>query len=435
VTRREFNTLSLALQAARRRPNIVWMWADNLAYQDLSCYGSKRVATPNIDGLARRGVRFTQYYIAHTVCSPSRAALLTGRQPFRAGIVDVLRPDSPTGLPPDEITLATVLRRNGYRTQAIGKWHLGDKAPYLPTNHGFEHYFGMPYSMDMAPSHLYRDEKIADDLAGSRVEDVTIRYTDEAIDFVRRSAREPFFLYYSHTIPHPPLNLPASARKTPGRAIYDDAIEHMDEQTGRLLRVIDELGLRDNTLIFFSSDNGPMAPGGQTGGLRGRIRDAYEGGVRVPFIAAWPGHIPTGRVVDDVAIAYDIFPTVVRAAGADMPRDRVYDGQDITALLTGRGELSRRTPIFWVYLDRVTTIRDGRWKMHVASREKPLEKPELYDIDADAAESRNLAADQPEVVARLDAAIAAFQKQVPKVWSLQYPVRDARKLPSGPRRQ
>jgi len=191
MTRRAFLASGAAAAQSAPPPNIIWMWADNLAYQDLGCFGSKLVKTPNIDRLAAAGIRLTEYYVAHTVCSPSRAALLTGRQPFRAGIVDVLRPDSPSGLPGDEITLGTLLRRRGYRTQAIGKWHLGDKRRYLPLNHGFDHYFGMPYSMDMAPSHLYRDNEILEDLAGDRVATVTQRYTDEAIRFITAGGGKP----------------------------------------------------------------------------------------------------------------------------------------------------------------------------------------------------------------------------------------------------
>jgi arylsulfatase A-like enzyme len=419
--------------AGKPRPNIVWIWADNLAWQDLSCYGNTRARTPFLDRLAGEGVRFTQYYVAHTVCSPSRAALLTGRQPFRTGVVDVLRPDSPTGLASDEITIAALLRRAGYRTMAIGKWHLGDKPHHLPTAHGFEHYFGMPYSMDMLPAHLYRDAKIIEDLGGPNVETITERYVDEAIGFLRLHRERPLFLYVSHTLPHPPIHLPARAR-TPGRAVYDDAIEHLDRETGRLLAALEELGLRDRTLVFFSSDNGPMAPGGQTGGLRGRIRDAYEGGVRVPLLARWPGRIPPGRVVSEPAIAYDLFPTLARAAGVPVPGGRGYDGQDITALLEGKGEFRRRAPFFWVYLDRVTALRDGPWKLHVASRETPLAEPELYNVEEDPGESRNLAPERPEVVGRLRRSLEQFQAGVPKVWSLQYPVRDARKLPSGVRR-
>ncbi|MEK7409077.1 MAG: sulfatase-like hydrolase/transferase [Acidobacteriota bacterium] len=433
LSRRLFLSAAAAPLAAAYRPNIVWIWADNLAYQDLSVYGSRRVSTLAIDGLAHGGVRFTQYYVAHTVCSPSRAALLTGRQPFRTGIVDVLRPDSPAGLPADEVTLADVLRGLGYATAAIGKWHLGDRREYLPTEHGFDHYFGMPYSMDMLPAHLYRGHEIIEDLGGENVADITTRYVDEAIRFARANRRRPFFIYLSHTIPHPPLVLPAKERR-PGRPIYDDAIEYMDRETGRLLAVLDELRLGENTLVFFSSDNGPMAPGGQTGPLRGRIRDAYEGGVRVPFIASWPGRIPAGRVVGTPAIAYDVFPTVVRLAGARLPTNRLYDGQDIWPLLAGEGDFKRRQPFFWVYLDNVTAIRDGRWKLHVAEREKPRAAPELYDLESDPGESRPVADAHPEVVKTLRAKIAEFQATVPKVWRLDYPVRDPRKLKSGVRR-
>jgi arylsulfatase len=293
---------------AAERPDIIWIWADNLAFGDLGIYDGAPARTPRIDRLARTGVRFTNYYVAHTVCSPSRAALLTGRQPFRSGIVDVLRPDSPIGLPDEEITLAEALRSEGYETMAIGKWHLGDRRPYLPTSHGFDHYFGMPYSMDMAPSHLYRDEEIIEDLAGSKVENITERYTAEAIRFVAARRERPFFLYLSHTLPHPPINLPRQAR-TAGASLYQDAIAHLDEQTGRLLDELERVGLARNTLVFFSSDNGPMDAGGRTGVLRGRIRDAYEGGIRVPLIASWPGRLPAGRLVENTAIAYDIIPT------------------------------------------------------------------------------------------------------------------------------
>ncbi|MBL8218940.1 MAG: sulfatase-like hydrolase/transferase [Bryobacterales bacterium] len=282
--------------------------------------------------------------------------------------------------------------------------------------------------------HLHRDREVIEDLAGEKVETITERYADEAIAFLRAARGGPFFLYLSHTIPHPPIHLPARA-KHPGRDIYDDAIEHMDEQTGRILRVLDELGLRGNTLIFFSSDNGPMAPGGQTGGLRGRIRDAYEGGVRVPFLASWRGRIPAGRTVKDPAIAYDIFPTLARLAGAPMPRDREFDGQDIWPLLAGSGVIHREKPFYWVYLDNVTTVRDGKWKLHVGSRERALAEPELYDVEADPQESRNLASAEPAVVTRLRAQIALYQKGIPKVWPLMYPVRDKRKLPSGPRKK
>jgi arylsulfatase A-like enzyme len=422
-----------ALHAAQPAPNIVWIWADNLAYGDLGVYGSDRVKTPVIDRLATEGARFTQYYVAHTVCSPSRAALLTGRQPFRVGIVDVLRPDGPSGLPADEITLAEALRQQGYATQAIGKWHLGDRREFLPLQHGFDHYFGLPYSMDMLPTVLYRGNEIVDRLDGAKVQDVTIRMTDEAVRFIESNREQPFFLYFSHTIPHPPLNLPESVR-TLGKPVYDDAIEHMDEQIGRVLDTLDRLGLRENTLVVFTSDNGPMNRGGDTGGLRGRIRDSYEGGVRVPFMARWPGNIPSGQVIDTPAIAYDVFPTLLKLAGGELPEDRVYDGQDIGPLLLGKGGFQRRKPFIWVYLDNVTAIRDGRWKLHVANRDQRLDPAELYDIEQDPAETRNLQERRPEVVKRLSVVLDEMQDQVPKVWGLRYPVRDTAKQPGGVRR-
>jgi len=425
---------ALADDCFHRRPNIVWIWADNLAYRDLGIYGNQQIKTPVIDNLARKGVRLTQYYVAHTVCSPSRAALLTGRQPFRVGIVDVLRPDSPIGIPAKEITLAEVMREQGYATCAIGKWHLGDRRQFLPLQQGFDRYFGIPYSMDMLPTVLYRDNDIIEEMPGDKVQDITKRFVDEAIRFIASNKNRPFFLYFSHTLPHPPLHLPPKCR-TPGRNIYFDAIEHMDDQTGRLFDVLQQYRMTDNTLIVFTSDNGPMHRDGDTGGLRGRIGDSYEGGIRVPFIASWPGKISAGRVVDTPAIAYDIFPTLVRLIGGKLPEDRVYDGQDIWPILSGKSEFKRNKPLVWVFLDNVTSIRDGRWKLHVGHRNKALKSPELYDLAVDPKESRPVNSQYPDVVARLQQVVSDYQTQIPKVWSLQYTVRDPAKRRSGVRRK
>lgn len=422
-----------ARSAAAERPNIIWIWADNLAYRDLGVYGHPSVKTPALDRLAQDGARFTQYYVAHTVCSPSRAALLTGRQPFRTGIIDVLRPDSPLGLPADEITIAAALRKQGYVCAALGKWHLGDRRQFLPTRHGFDSYLGLPYSMDMLPTLLYRDDKIVEDLAGDKVQNITERFTDEAIRFVTANKDRPFFLYFAHTLPHPPINLPRKDRTQ--RPIYFDALEHIDQQTGLLLEALAKNGLEDKTLIFFSSDNGPMEDDGDTGGLRGRIRDAYEGGIRVPLIARWPGKIPAGRVVDRPAIAYDIFPTLVRQAGGQLPADRVYDGQDVWPLLTGKGEFRREKPFFWVYSDRVSAVRDGQWKLHVRQRDKLLKTFELYDVVKDPKETQNLSERFPEEFERLKKQVREFQAGVPTAWTVTYPVRDPAKMKSGYRKE
>jgi uncharacterized sulfatase len=447
TTRRRFLRTVAAAGAALARPvrgqnqegkprpmNILWIWADNLAYRDLGCYGSPEIKTPRVDRLAAQGVKLTQYYVAHVVCSPSRLGLLTGRQPFRGGIVDVLRPDSPSGIPDDEITMAEALRQRGYATMAIGKWHLGDRKEFLPTRHGFDGYLGLPYSMDMAPTILIRDEEILEELPGRKVANITERYTQEAIRFLEANRERPFFLYLSHTIPHPPLNLPERCR-TPGRPIYYDAIEHLDEQTGVLLDALDRLGLAENTLVVFTSDNGPMAKGGDAGKLRGRIRSSYEGGVRVPFIARLPGRIPAGRTADTPVIAYDMFPTFLHQAGGKLPSDRVYDGQDVWPVLTGKGQFQREKPLVWVYDDNVTAVRDGRWKLHLGDRGRTFKTPQLYDIEADPEESRDLAAEKPDVVQGLRAHARAFQKDIPQVWSLRYPVRDPRKAKGGIRRE
>lgn len=429
-----FSLVAIAIPLVAAPPNIVWIWADNLAYRDLSCYGNPRIQTPVIDRLAQDGCRFTQYAIAHVVCSPSRAALLTGRQPYRCGIVDVLRPDSPIGLPHDELTIAEMLQEQGYATMAVGKWHLGDRPEYLPTRQGFDHYFGLPYSMDMLPTVLYHDETIIDRLDGDKVQSVTERMTAQAVQFVTDQQNKPFFLYFSHTLPHPPINLPSEHRHA-DRSAYEDAIEYLDSQVGVLLKTLDDLRLSENTLVFFSSDNGPMLRDGDTGALRGRIRDAYEGGVRVPLIARWPGHIPAGREVTEPAIAYDIFPTLMGLAGGTLPTDRVYDGQDIWPLLSGEGEFRRRSPFIWVYTDRVSAIREGRWKLHVTARNETLAEPELYDLDADPGESKPVNVDHPEVFRDLLAKVAEVEREIPKVWTLMYPVRDTEKLPSGVRRE
>ena len=419
---------------AAATPNLLWIWCDNLAYGDLGCYGNKRINTPVIDGLAESGARFTQYYIAHTVCSPSRAALLTGRQPFRTGIVDVLRPDSPTGIPSDEITLGDALRANGYATAAIGKWHLGDRTEYLPAQHGFDFYFGLPYSMDMLPTLLYRNNDIIEELPGDAVQNITERFVDEAISFMETNRDRPFFIYFNHTLPHPPINLPPE-RRSPGQTVYDDAIEHIDDQTGRLLAALDRMELAEETLVVFTSDNGPMGKYGDTAGLRGRIRDSYEGGIRVPLIARWPGKIPAGSVVDTPAISYDIFPTFVKLAGGKPPADRIYDGQDLWPVLSGKGDIKRDKPFFWVYLDKVTAMRKGNWKLHVSHRDSPLEIPELYDVKSDPYEARPLNERHPDIVKEMLEAIRNYEAGIPKVWSLQYPVRDPNKRNSGVRRE
>ncbi len=267
---------------------------------------------------------------------------------------------------------------------AIGKWHLGDRPEFLPTRHGFDGYLGLPYSMDMLPTILIRDDRIVEELPGEAVANITERFTEEAIQFIDNHKDQPFFLYLSHTLPHPPLRIPERFRRE-GHSLYEDAIAYLDGQVGVLLDVLDHLDLADNTFVVFTSDNGPMAQGGDAGELRGRIRDSFEGGIRVPFIARWPGRLPAGRVVKAPVIAYDMFPTLLKLAGGTLPEDRVYDGRDIWPILSGEGRVARRRPFVWVYDDNITALRQGRWKLNIGNRDETFPLPKLYDIEADPA--------------------------------------------------
>jgi len=437
-----------SVQAAEpTKPNIVWIWSDNLGYGDLGCYGNTNIKTPHIDRLADQGVRLTQYYIAHAVCSPSRVAFITGRQPFRSGFASVIWPDSPVGLPEDEITMAEILREQGYATGCIGKWHMGDRYSSLPLQNGFDRYFGIPYSMDMLPRHVYRDNEILGELRGEKLATITEQFTDEAIRFVEENKKKPFFLYFSHTLPHPPIVLPERCR-TPGRPIYYDALEHMDEQVGRLLEALEKKGLTNNTLVILTSDNGPWQKPGSAGGLRGGIISNHEGGLRVPFIASWPGKIPAGKTVDTPSIVYDMFPTFVHLAGGTMPTDRVYDGQDVWPLLTGNGEIKREKPFIWVgrFSGRnVSAVRDGRWKLQIfeLGPDEPKTgrwfmnengktfKLELYDLEKDEQESQDVAELYPDVVLNLRKVADELQADIPFMWNVPYIVRDPAKLKSG----
>ncbi|QDV33124.1 Arylsulfatase [Tautonia plasticadhaerens] len=314
--------------------------------------------------------------------------------------------------------MAEALRGLGYATMAIGKWHLGDRPESLPTNHGFDGNLGLPYSMDMAPTILIRDEEIVEELPGDAVADLTGRYTDEATRFLEEDREGPFFLYLSHTLPHPPLNIPGRFRGD-GRPAYNDAIEYLDAENGRLLGAIDRLGLADSTLIVFTSDNGPMAAEGDAGPLRGRIRDSYEGGLRVPFVARFPGRIPPGRVVDEPVVAFDLFPTLVTLAGGTPPDDRELDGQDVWSLLDGSGTVDRTSPFVWAYDDEVTAVRSGRWKLLLGNQDVRFPSAMRFDVEADPGEANDLAADHPDVVAGLRGFAEEYERQLPVVWTLR----------------
>jgi uncharacterized sulfatase len=420
---------------APARPNVVVLLADDLGYGDLASYGHPTIRTPNLDRMAAEGLRLTAFY-AQPVCTPSRAALLTGRYPIRSGTTKVFFPHDSIGLPASEVTLAEALKGRGYRTLAVGKWHLGHLPAFLPTTQGFDAYFGIPYSNDMdrgsaPPIPLMRGARVVEQPAEQAT--LTRRYTEEAIRFLREHRREPVFLYLAYTMPHLPLHVsPAFAgRSRAGR--YGDVVEEIDWSVGQVLRTLKELGTDRNTLVIFASDNGPWSnfpraafqeaygsrpeDAGSAGPLRGAKMGTYEGGVRVPAIVRWPGTVPAGRTSAEPASTLDLFPTLVRLAGGQVPDDRPLDGRDILPLLAGRADSLPTRPLYYYRNAELEGVREGRWKLRLTRHLRPELRPadpltpELFDLDRDPGEHYNVAAEHPDVVARLRARMEAFARE------------------------
>ena len=425
------------------------IYADDLGYGDLGVYGSK-IRTPNLDRMAGEGVRFTQFYSANPVCSPSRAALLTGRYPTRVGVPRVLNANDTTGLALNETTMAKMLKDSGYRTMAVGKWHLGHQPEYLPTARGFDEYFGIPYSNDMSPRVLmHNTEKIEEPAV---LETLTPRYTDQAVKFLERDRGTPFFLYMPHTFPHIPLAASQRFRGKSPLGLYGDVIEELDWSVGEVLSAIKRIGADNNTLVMFSSDNGPWYQG-SAGALRGRKGSTYEGGVREPFLARFPGRIPAGKVCQGVASTIDILPTVAKLTGAKLP-SLPLDGIDIWPLLTSSRPSIEREALLYFDNWNLQCARWGKWKLHFARYNTfayspapqggrinlPLRPPELYDIESDPMESYDVATENPAVVkeiqSRVDRLRATFAEEVQKAW-METQSRETAVTPTGslPRRK
>ena len=421
--------LGRVARAQSRPPNFIYINADDLGYGDLGCYGSQ-IRTPNLDNMARGGVQFRQFYSASPLCSPSRAALMTGRYPTRVGVPDVLWPESPSGLPQSETTVAEVLKIRNYRTMCIGKWHLGSQPQYLPTSRGFDEYFGIPYSNDMWPRVLLHNTTVVEDPAN--LDTLAERYTQQAVQFIAGSKERPFFLYLAPAMPHLPLAASARFRGKSGMGPYGDALEELDWSVGQVLAALGDHGVDDQTLVMFSSDNGPWFQG-SAGRLRGRKAETFEGGMRMPFIARFPGRIPSGVVIQGMATTMDILPTLARLAGAPLPPNPL-DGVNIWPLLTGEQSAVERDAFLYFSSLDVQCARLGRWKLHVARPNAPpwtpepkvgyfnlpLPRPELYDLEADADESYDVAGDNPQIVAdiraRMEALIDTFPDQVRTAW-------------------
>ncbi len=411
------------------KPNVVLINCDDLGYGDLGCYGSTRNQTPALDRLAAEGLRFTSFYTASPVCSPARAALLTGCYPPRIGFgsfkgLSVLFPGMAVGLPPSEISLARVLSDAGYATQAIGKWHCGDQPEFLPTNHGFDHYLGLPYSNDMGrqagkprsmpfmpPLPLIVDGEVVEQQPDQA--SLTDRYVDKALEFIR-GCDQPFFLYLAHMYVHLPIYVQERFAEASTNGPYGAAVASIDWATDVIVRELDAQGIADNTIVIFTSDNGSLGDnpppwgsrenlGGSNDPLRGTKATTWEGGQRVPGIVRWPAQISPGRVSDEVVTAMDLYPTLAAACGAEVPTDRIIDGRDIRALWAGDGSDAPtiHEAFYYYWMNDLEAVRSGKWKLHFSKRGEV--EHALFDLDADIGEQHNVVADHPDVVERLEA--------------------------------
>jgi arylsulfatase A-like enzyme len=430
---------SLPLSAAT--PNVIIIMADDQGYQDLGCFGSPKIKTPHIDQMAKEGMRFTDCYSGASVCTPSRAALLTGCYASRVGNLGVLFPQDARGLNPTEITIAELLKTKGYATACIGKWHLGHHKQFLPTSQGFDTYYGVPYSNDMT---LDPTQPLANDIVlreGVTAESIkthqkknlvplmrdteiieypvdqntlTKRYTEEAIKFITTNKEKPFFLYLPHSMPHIPVYASPEFEGKSEIGLYGDSIEELDWSTGQILETLRKLKLDQNTLVIYTSDNGPWKldqnswekgntnrrVGGFAHPLRGYKFSRLEGGMRVPTVMWWPGRIPADKTSGEVVASMDFFATCAEISGAELPTDRVIDGKSLIPLLEAKeGAKSPHDALFY----RTEAVRSGKWK---------LIKGQLYDLEADIGEATNVAEKHPDVVTRLSALLAAHKKDL-----------------------
>jgi len=446
--------------AGGKKLNFVFLFTDDQGYQDVGCFGSPLIKTPNLDRMAAEGTKFTDFYVAASVCSPSRLALMTGCYPPRVGNLPVLFPQSKIGLNPEETTIAEVLKAAGYATGAIGKWHLGYQKQFLPTSNGFDSYLGIPYSNDMtiaadmafAPDArldegltpdnlgkkrgglvpLMRDGKVIDYPVDQTK--LTQRYTAEAIRLLNLNKDRPFFIYLAYTMPHVPLWASETFKDKSARGLYGDVVEEIDWSVGEIFKTIKQLGLDENTLVFFCSDNGPWLGKGKDGGcalpLRGGKFTTWEGGMREPTIMRLPGKIPAGKVCSEVAGTIDMLPTLAGLAGAKLP-ERVIDGKDIWPLMTGQdGAKSPHEAYYYYRGGKLEALRQGKWKLRLvaetpkkakAGAKKKGEKaeskakpagPELYDLTADIGETTNVADKNPDMVSALTKIAHTFDAEL-----------------------
>ncbi|MFM7180584.1 MAG: sulfatase [Verrucomicrobiales bacterium] len=419
---------------AASKPNFVVIFMDDMGYGDIGAYGATIQKTPALDKMAAEGTKLTSFYAA-PVCSVSRAQLLTGCYGARVSVPEVYGPGNAEGLNPAEFTIADHLKTLGYSTMCIGKWHVGDQAEFLPTKQGFDGYLGIPYSNDMwrkstetgEKCHpLVRDDKVAELLTDERQSLLVEQYTDEAVRFITTNKDKPFFLYLPHTAIHTPIHPGEKFRGKSSNGNVGDWIEEVDWSTGKILETLKTLGIAENTLVVFTSDNGPWLikekDSGSSGPLRGGKGSTWEGGVRVPTIAWWPGKVPAAKAVDAVAGTIDLLPTIVTLAGGTVPATPVIDGRDLSPLLFGKTTESPRGVHYYFSRYDVQAVREGPWKLALTPQnfsmgmpipdDAKTNEPRLYNLNDDIGETKNVAAAHPEIVAKLTALAAKMTQEI-----------------------
>jgi arylsulfatase A len=409
MTKNKFTFLFLLIQcfySFGQKPNIVYIFADDLGYGDLSCYGAKDINTPNIDQIAKEGIKFTEFYSASSVCSPSRAALLTGRYPQRMGINTVFFSESFTGIPDKEITIPEILKEKGYATGIVGKWHLGHHSKYLPLQHGFDEYFGIPYSNDMESVVYMRGNEVESYKVKQQY--ITKTYTKEAQKFITKNKDNSFFLYIAHSMPHVPLYASEEFIGTSKRGLYGDVVQELDWSVGQILKSLREHGILENTLIVFSSDNGPWLAMKEDGGSAGDLREGktftFDGGMKVPTVAMWKNRIPQGIINTEVASQMDWFPTIANITGSSIPKGLVIDGLDISKVLTDKGN-RKNSDLLFLDGKQLQGYRSGQWKVKLpykgfrGNKWKQFVKAHdtlLFNLNTDPGEKNNLFEKYPE---------------------------------------
>ena len=409
MTKNKFTFLFLLIQcfySFGQKPNIVYIFADDLGYGDLSCYGAKDINTPNIDQIAKQGIKFTEFYSASSVCSPSRAALLTGRYPQRMGINTVFFSESFTGIPDKEITIPEILKEKGYATGIVGKWHLGHHYQYLPLQQGFDEYFGIPYSNDMESVVYMRGNEVESYKVKQQY--ITKTYTKEAQKFITKNKDNSFFLYIAHSMPHVPLYASEEFIGTSKRGLYGDVVQELDWSVGQILKSLREHGILENTLIVFSSDNGPWLAMKEDGGSAGDLREGktftFDGGMKVPTVAMWKNRIPQGIINTEVASQMDWFPTIANITGSSIPKGLVIDGLDISKVLTDKGN-RKNSDLLFLDGKQLQGYRSGQWKVKLpykgfrGNKWKQFVKAHdtlLFNLNTDPGEKNNLFEKYPE---------------------------------------